>query len=219
MTKMASSSKQNDVFIPSVVKVVKVPLSKLVADSTISPRDKWVESTVRSINKAIKEYSRALKYYKFSPLKVAPLANDRFIIVDGLLRYEACKKAKIREIEVEVLDADGTDSGRMALLALHYNLLHGIKLPTKAIHNYASILYQQGETLESIIKKTHQSRSTVYQWTKILRARKEKDIIERVYTLHLQGKSQIEIAKITEISQPSISRILSIHKKKRKKAQ
>lgn len=217
MTKMATLSKQNDAFIPTVIKVVIVPLSKLVADSSISPRDKWVESTAQSINKAIKEYCRAIKCIKLPPLKVAPLANDRFIIIDGLLRYEAYKKAKTKEIEVEVLGVDGTDYTRMSMLALHYNLFHAIKLPTKAIRKYASILYQQGESMDGILKKTGQPPSTLYRWTEKVRKRKEKETMEGVYNLHMKGKTQQEISTITSISQPSISRILSTHKKKRNK--
>jgi ParB/RepB/Spo0J family partition protein len=77
-----------------------VPLAKIKARKGFNPRSDFADEQMEELVESVRQHGI------ITPLTLAP-DGDGFVIVAGERRYHAAKQAKLKEVPVQVRDADG----------------------------------------------------------------------------------------------------------------
>ena len=175
----------------------KIDVNKVNLRLDLYPRLKVVDSKVQ-------EYKEVLSLL---PLIIV---NQDNILIDGAHRLQAFKDTKQKEIEVEIIHTKDDDD--ILLKAIELNAKHGFQLTRQEKRKQVISLYQKilkGESKSFDVNRLKETfsipNSTFSDWTKDLNDSLEAQLLEKILNLHLQCKTQEEIAEIVGITQKQIS--------------
>ena len=137
------------------------------------------------------------------------IINQDNILIDGAHRLYAHKEAEQKEIEVEIINTKDDDD--ILLKAIELNSKHGFQLTQgqkrKQVQQfYYKILNEEAESFD--VERLKQAfsipDSTFSDWTKDLNDELEAQRLEKILKLHLQCKTQEEIADLVGLKQKSV---------------
>jgi len=141
------------------------------------------------------------------------IINQDNILIDGAHRLQAYKEAEQKEIEIEIVQTKDDDD--ILLKAIELNSRHGFQLTQKEkkkkiIELYAKIMDNKRiKPLSYDVKRLKESfsipDSTFGDWTKDLNDELEAQLLEKILRLHLQCKTQQEIAEIVGLKHNTIA--------------
>lgn len=143
-----------------------------------------------------------VKEYK-DVISLLPLIiiNQDDILIDGAHRRQAFIETGQKEIEVEIIQTKDDDD--ILLKAIEFNAKHGYQLTQKEKKSQTIKLYEKvlnGQAKSYDVKRLKETfsipDSTFSDWTKDLSDKLEGQLLEKILKLHLQCKTQEEIAEI-----------------------
>lgn len=188
-----------------------IEIKNIVIDKEIYPRQ-------QTSTKTVDEYAEALQTGDVFPAIV--LEKDTNLLLDGMHRLQAHKKAKRTEINAvwHVIPDDIPNTipekDRKRLYSLSLSTKHGDRIPMDDRKRLAWDIYGKDETydLTTLAKYLGVGRSTVTRWIKPLReerARKEQENREKrkiqVFLLTKAGWKQREIVERLGVPKSTVS--------------
>ena len=178
-----------------------VKMKKKISDIKILkelyPRDKINDSKVE-------------EYTHYIGVLPAIVINQDNILIDGAHRLHAYKQSGQKEIECNIIKTKDDDD--LFLKAVELNSKHGYQMTQKekkkhVIKLYSKTLKGEAKTFDvERIKETFSiPDSTFSNWTKDLSDSLEGQLLEKILNLHLQCKTQEEIASLVGLKQNTIA--------------
>ena len=149
--------------------------------------------------------SKVQEYKELLSLLPLIIINQDNILIDGAHRLQAFKDTNQKEIEVEVMKTKDDDD--ILLKAIELNARHGFQLTQKekkdqVIQFYQKIIKEEAKSFDvKRLKETFSiPDSTFNDWTKNLNDELEGQLLEKILKLHLQCKTQQEIADLVGLN-------------------
>ena len=178
-------------------KTIKINPKDIILDLELYPRLKVNDSKVQ-------EYRDVLE---LMPLIIV---NQKNVLIDGAHRRQASIEEEIAEVEVEVVETKDDDD--LLLKAIELNASHGFALTQKEKKDQVILLYEkilndeaQSFDVERLKKTFSIPDSTFSDWTKDLNDKLEAQLLEKILQLHLECKTQQEIADTVGVKQQQIT--------------
>ncbi len=179
-----------------------------IREISLSKLELWREGNVRRVNvfEQIEDLAKnILENGLIVPLIVAPkTGTDKFLVISGQRRLEACRLVNYDPIECVVLPEDvGLDKAKV--LSLSENL-YRLDMNPNDISSAIDFLYRQYKDIREVAKRLGISDSTVRSYLKYESLPEEiKEIVDRkrinkaqairIYTQFPDKKRQIEVAE------------------------
>ena len=181
---------------------MKIPLSDIILDETIYPREKIDQKRVGIFAENIRDG------LTFDPIEVQPhpTKEGKYRILDGVHRYSAYKAIGATEISVIIKDLDGTDP----LLYAAMRAIGPRQLSEEETKNTARRVFQNNHCLTSaqIGKGIGRSRQTVDSYIADLRATIQLELDLKLFRMYRLGIPQDRVAKRLGAIQRTISNYL-----------
>ena len=179
--------------------MTKIPLSDIILDETIYPREKIDQKRVGIFAENIRDG------LTFDPIEVQPhpTKEGKYRILDGVHRYSANKATGATEISVIIKHLAGTDP----LLYAASRAIGPRQLSEEETKNTARRVFQNNPALTSaqIGKAIGRSRRAVDFYIADLRATIQQELDFKLFRMHRLGIPQDRIAKRLGVDQKTIS--------------
>jgi hypothetical protein len=179
--------------------MTKIPLSDIILDETIYPREKIDQRRVGVFAENIRDG------FTFDPIEVEPHPEQagKYRILDGVHRWNAYKATGVTEPEVIIKNLDGLDP----LLYAVSKAIGPRQLTEEETRNTARRVFQNNPRLSSseIGKAIGRSRQTVDSYIADLRAAVQMELDLKIFRMSRLGIPQERIAKRLGALQRTIS--------------
>jgi len=179
--------------------MTKIPLSDIVLDTNIYPREKIDQKRVGIFAANIRDG------LSFDPIEVQPHPEQagKYRILDGMHRWSAYKATGVTQLEVIVKDLDEIDP----LLYAASRAIGPRQLSEEETRNTARRVFQNNPRLTSseIGQAIGRSRRTVDSYIADLRAAVQMDLDLKLFRMTRLGIPQKRIAQRLGVSQQTIS--------------
>lgn len=182
--------------------MIKIPLSDIILDKTIYPREKIDQKRVGVFTENIRDG------FTFDPIEVQsdPEKEGKYRILDGVHRWSAYKATGATEASAIIKHLDGTDP----LLYAAMRAIGPRQLTEEETKNTARRLFQNNPALTSaqIGKGIGRSRQTVDSYIADLRATIQLELDLKLFRMYRLGIPQDRIARRLGTIQRTISNYL-----------
>lgn len=182
-----------------------VKISEIIIDQGINPRSVTRQDKVA-------EYIDRLSYSQAPAVKVAPMGDGRYLLIDGNHRLQAYQKTNADEILADILNVDGMDTLRMDILALSFNLDHGLCVEPEMLRNKARFYSTMGLSIKEIIGIIKRPERTIRHWTEDARKEKKDEKAKVIRELEDEGESIRGIANKVGLPKRTVERHLARQK-------
>ena len=181
-----------------VKQITKIPISDIIMDDEIYPRERIDQKRVGLFAENIRDD------FKFEPIEVEPHPDKagKYRILDGVHRWSAYKEVGLTELEVIIRNLDGVDP----LLYAAKRAIGPRQLTEEETKNTARRVFQNnpGLTSSEIGKAIGRSRQAVDSYIVDLRAVIQLEMDLKIFRMNRLGIPQERISKRLGVDQKTI---------------